>query len=244
MKKLRNLAFILVILVILSGCSKSTTSSNKKEEVKDDEVINTLTNQIISLEYLTKTRDFYTNGEGKAEDYTDEDKIRYGIESRIGRAGVPVLTKEQIAELATKGITNVASYVDLSDVSEYINGNFEESVKTYTTVTGCPTYTYDENAKKFYIQAECQSNDATTIVSTVDKITKESNKYYVTVYAGLNDGNAVYGDFEKKKTVKTLTKDETYSITNDDKAQFTKFTYTFEKNSNDNYIFKTVTKEK
>lgn len=242
MKNFKKLAFVFVILVLLSGCGKTTSSSNKKEEVKDEEAINALTNQIISLEYLAKTRELYTKGEGKAEDYTNEDKIRFGVESRIAQAGVPALTQEEMVELNSKGITNVASYVDLSDAANYINSNFEESVKTYSSVTGCPTYTYDESTKRFYIQATCQTEDATTIVSTIDKMTKDGNKYYVTVYAGLNDGSAVYADFDKKKIVKTLAKDETYSITKEDKEQFTKFTYTFEKNSNNKYIFKTISK--
>lgn len=244
MKKIKKVVFVLVLLILLSGCGEKTSTKSKKEEVKDNTIISTLTNQIISLEQLTKTRDLYTKGEGKGLDYTDEEKIRFGVESRIAQGGVPVLSKEDMEQLQVKGITNVVSYVDLAEVAEYINANFEEPVKTFATVSGCPAYTYDEGEKKFYVQASCQTDDATTIVSMIEKVSKEDNKYYVTVYAGLNDGNAVYGDFAKTKTVKTLTQDETYSITNEDKVQFTKINYTFELDGNGQYILKSFKVEK
>lgn len=243
MTKLRRYVFLFLIVSLLVGCGKKT-SSNKVEEVNDITVISTLQNEILVLENIKKTREIYIKGDGKVSDYSDDDKIRYGIEYKISQAGVPILTKEEIAELNSKGITGVASYVDLKDVISNIKNTFGENVNEYKTSLGCPKYTYDDSNKRFYIESKCETTDIETIISKIGKVTKKNNKYYVVIYAGLNDGTNIYSDFEKKNLIKSISVNESYTITEDNMNMFTKYTYTFEKDSDGKYIFKSVTKTK
>lgn len=243
MTKLRRYVFLFLIVSLLVGCGKKT-SSNKVEEVNDITVISTLQNEILVLENIKKTREIYIKGDGKASDYTDDDKIRYGIEYKISQAGVPILTKEEIAKLNSKGITGVASYVDLKDVISNIKDTFGENISEYKTSLGCPKYTYDDSNERFYIESKCETTDIETIISKIGKVTKKNNKYYVVIYAGLNDGTNIYSDFEKKNLIKSISVNESYTITEDNMNMFTKYTYTFEKDSDGKYIFKSVTKTK
>ena len=244
MTKFRRYVFLFLIISLLVGCGKKSSSSNKVEDVSDITVISTLQNEITVLENLKKTKEIYTKGDGKSSDYSEEDKIRYGIDFKIAQAGVPILTDKEILELKAKGITGVASYVELEDVTTNIKDTFGDSVKEYKTVEGCPKYTYDESSKRFYIESKCETTDVETIVSKIEKVTKKKDKYYVVIYAGLSDGTNIYSDFEKKNLIKTISINEAYTITEDNKNMFTKFTYTFEKNNDGQYIFKSVTKTK
>lgn len=244
MNKIKKYVFVFFMIFLLAGCNKTTTTSNKTEDVTDETVISLLQNKITILENLDKTKEIYTKGDGKATDYTDEDKIRYGIEYKISYTGLPALSAQEINALKAKGITNVASYIEVKDVTENINSTFNDSIKKHIDASGCPKYTYDSENEKYYIESKCETMDATSIVSKIDKVTKKGNKYYVLVYAGLNDGTNVYSDFEKKNLIRTLSINDSYSITEDDMKMFTKFTYTFEKTKEDKYIFKSLTKTK
>lgn len=244
MSKIKKILLVFVMIILLSGCNSKNDSKEGTEEVTDNSVTNYIKSQITALESLPKTITVYTKGEGTDSDYDNEDKIRYGLEARISNASVPMLTADEIQQLAQRNIIGVSSYIETSEVASYVSKNFESSTLDYITLSGCPTFTYDAESKKYYIQTECVIEDPTSIYSYVDKVTKKDNVYYATVYAGLSDGSMVYNDFEKTKVVANLTENQSYTISDTDKTQFTKFTYKFEKNTNGDYIFKSITKEK
>lgn len=237
MNKLKKIVLVFVIAVLLGGCTKNTTEE-KKEIVTDEAIIATLKNQIVSLESLDKTIELYTNGSGKSTDYSNEDKLRYGLNVRMSSATVPALTQTEIQLLETKNILNVSSYVDSADVAKYISDNFSMATVDFTNLTGCPAYFYDKDNSRFYIQTNCVSQNNNSIYSYIDNVEKKDNIYYVTVYTGLSDGTSLYNDFNKSKVVVDLLSNQDYTITDNDKKEFTLFTYEFEKNGNGNYIFK------
>ena len=244
MNKISKYVLLFIVVSLLVGCSKKQTTSNKIKEVKDEEIITILQNKITILEGLTKTKEIYTKGDGKASDYIDEDKIRYGINYKISTAGVPALSNEEIVSLKQKGINDVSSYIEIKEISNTINGTFSDSITKYIDSNGCPKYIYDEVKERYYIQSKCETEDSTSIISRIDKVTNKNNKYYVDVYAGLNDGTNIYSDFDKKNLIKILSSNDSYTITDEDKKMFTKFKYTFEKTSDGMYIFKSITKVK
>ena len=238
MNKLRRIILVFVIAILLSGCTKNVAKEKTKKEIKDDKAITTLKNQIVSLESLTKTIELYTTGSGKSSDYSNEDKLLYGLNTRISSSAVTLLTPIEIQELATKNILNVSSYVDSADVGKYISEIFPMSSIEFKNVTGCPAYYYDKDASKFYIQNNCTVQNNNSIYSYIDKVEQKDSVYYVTVYAGLSDGANLYNDFAKSKVVVDLLSNPDYTITDKDKNEYTIFTYQFEKNSNGNYILK------
>ena len=241
MRKLRKIIIVFVLTFLLSGCTKNVVEENKKE-IKDDATITTLKNQIVSLESLTKTIELYTAGSGKSTDYSNEDKLLYGLNARISNSAVKLLTPAEIQFLAQKNILNVSSYVEASEVGKYISANFSMSSVDFVNVIGCPAYYYDKDTSRFYIQNNCTVQNNNSIYSYIDKVEKKDNIYYVTVYAGLSDGSSLYNDFSKSKVVIDLLSNPDYTITEADKDQYTVFTYQFEKNSNGNYILKEFSK--
>lgn len=241
MNKIKKFLLVFVMVVLLCGCTKNTTEE-KKEKVTDETVITAIKNQITALESLDKTEELYKKGEGKSEDYTNEDKLRYGLEARISSAAVTALTPTEIQYLASRNILNVTSYVDSSEVSKYIGKNFASSTVDFVNLSGCPAYYFDSNNSRFYIQTQCVSQDTSTIYSYIDSVEMKDNVYYVTVYAGLSDGTNLYNDFNKSKVVVDITSNQEYTISDNDKKDYTVFTYKFEKNTNGDYIFKEFNK--
>ena len=241
MNKIKNLLLVFAMIFLLSGCTKNTVEE-KKEIVNDEAIITKLRNQIISLESLDKTIELYTKGSGKSTDYTNEDMLRYGLNVRMSSATIPALTQAEIQLLASKNILNVSGAIEASYVGDEISKNFSMSSVKYTSLTGCPSFYYDEDNSRFYIQSKCVSQSKNSIYSYIDKVEKKDNTYYVTIYAGLSDGSSVYNDFNKSKVVVDLLSKADYTITDNDKKDYTLYTYEFEKNGNGNYIFKSFNK--
>ena len=210
MKKIKYLVCLLVL--ILCGCTKDISNNIETEKVvKDDLVINNLTNQIKVLETLDTTYNLYNNGHGSIKDYTNDDKILYGINMSI--------RNEKI---------NNNKYILLQDIKKYSKNNFGPTSYSFHTIDN---FIFDNN--RYIVNYK---NKDVSIISYIDKITTKYNYYYVTVYVGIKNNDEIYGDLEEMKLVQLLYDDIQYDIDEKDKESFTKFKYKFEKNFEGNYI--------
>ena len=210
MRKVRYIIFLLIF--ILCGCTKEISNNIETEKiVKDDLVIHNITNQIKGLETLDTTYNLYTKGHGSLKDYSNDDKILYGINMSI--------RSEQIKD---------NKYIEINNIKNYSNNNFGHNNLSFHTIDN---YIFDNN--RYIINYK---NKDKSIVSYIDKITTKYNYYYVIVYTGIRHNDEVYGDFDETNLVQLLYDDSQYEITENDKKQFTKFKYKFEKNFEGKYI--------
>lgn len=237
MKKIGSFFFALFTVILLSGCNTIVNNNNSKI-VSDDETISILKGNVELLNMIPKTVELYVKGAATNDDYTKEDKILGGLESRYVSSGTGTLTPEKIYELKLAGIINVTTAISVTDVEKNITDVFGPVSLTHQNIGTCPKFIYYEKDKSYYVNSVCQNTNASSVVSYVDKVTNNENIYYVTVYAGLLENNVVYADFNKKTTIKTLAPEELYEISEESKEQFTKIVYTFTKDSNGNYVFK------
>ncbi len=240
MKKFKSIVFLFAIFVIITGCSTSKNEEETNMEVKDNQILSTITGSIVNLETLPKTIELYKQGHFDVNDYTKDDILLYGLNGSFGQESNVDLTAEEIAQLKTRNITNVSSYLSLEDVNREINATFGPVNVEYTSNLGqCPSYLYDESEKKYYINEGC-INASEKIVSYVDHVSYSSNLFYADVYAGLIADNKVYNDVNRTKVITTLKDEQSYVIDDNNKNEFKHYTYTFTKNSDGNYVFTSV----
>ena len=247
MKKVKKFIFVITLLIIVSGCSNSSkTSSEPLEQVKDEVIINIIKNQVSSLEYLETTKKGYEKGTLSINDYNNTDKILYGLEYRIAQGALQTLNKEQLIEAQKLGVKDANEFINVSEVEKYINKTFGAISVNHETINKCPAFYYNKDNKLYYIINNCKSEKTSEIVSYIDDITKKGNEFYATVYAGLidNENNQVYGNFEKTKIIEQIDEKKSFEINQENKKEFTEFTYTFIKNSDGNYVFSKIQKVK
>jgi len=210
MRKVRYIIFLL--LFILCGCTKEVSDNIEIEKVvKDNLIIHNITNQIKGLETLNTTYNLYTKGHGSIKDYSNDDKVLYGINMSI--------RNEKIKD---------NKYIEINNIKAYSNSNFGHNKLSFHTIED---YILDNNG---YIVN--YKNKEINIVSYIDKITTKYNYYYVTVYVGIKHNDEVYGDLDEMKLVQLLYDDVQYDIDEKDKESFTKYKYKFEKNFEGKYI--------
>ena len=214
----RVIKYITILLVfVLCGCSKEITDNIETEKiVKDNEIIWKLTNQIKGLESLNTTYNIYKIGSGNIDNYTNDDKILYGINMSIRNE---------------KADNNI---VLTSDIKYYSNNNFGPNNLYFNNIDN---YLYDND--KYIVK---YINKDKTIVSYIDKVTTKYNYYYVNVYVGIKHNDEVFGDLEENKLVQVLYEDTQYEIDKNDLNLFTKYRYKFEKNYEGNYILVEIKK--
>ena len=247
MKKIKSFIFIITLLIIVTGCGNGDkTTSEPREEVKDEVVINIIKNQVLGLEYLDTTKKGYENGSISIDDYSDTDKILYGLEYRIAQGGLQTLNKEQLLEAEKLNIKDASEFINVSEVEKYITKTFGAVSVKHDSISGCPEFKYSSQNKMYYVIKTCENKNTNSIVSYIDDITKKGNEYYATVYIGVidNERYQVYGNFEKTKLIEQIEKDESFEINQENKNDFTEYTYTFIKNSDGNYIFSKIQKVK
>ncbi len=238
MKKFKKFIFVFVLIVLLTGCNSTQNTTKESEKVEDEIVLQTISNQVITLEQLPKTLELYKKGEAKIDDYTNEDKLRYSIDavtsSRVVENNV---SQEKKNELAAKGITNVNAFIPSDELGEQITSVFGISTINYDNISGCPNYIYVEADKGYYSQELPDCNEQTSedkLISKIGNVTVIDNVYTAEFYVGVISNNTVYSDFNKTKVVKALGDSETYTISDEDKSKFSKVTYKFKKDSNSN----------
>lgn len=225
------------MMLLLVGCGKDKEEEPNLKKVEDDLIINTVQAHVIAMENLPKTIELYKNNSFTVSDYNSNDIILYGLNTSFGLENNIDLTADEIKALEARNIKNVTSYMSVSDVETAISDTFDSvAVKHVSNIGTCPSYIYDGNQNKYYVNESCVTNED-RIISYVDSVLYDENTYYVNVYAGLQSGNKVYGDMDKKALIKEVEEEETYAINDDNKANFMKYTYIFNKNANNKYIF-------
>ena len=244
MNYIKYTCLVIISLFIFSGCSIEKTNDDSKEQiVKDDEVINNIKNNIISLETLDKTFEIYRKGNGKKDDYTNNEKLTSGLNSRFANGGLNKPTAEQ---LINKKLDNIDGTISVSEAKEYVSKTFGEISIEYKTLDGCPSYIYSEDEKLFYVKYGCSNKKVNDVISFIDIITKKDNEYYADVYVGVidNETKKVYGNIEKTKYILEIKNDDFFVIDEKNKEQFDRYKYTFTKDSNGNYVFTSIEKNK
>ena len=237
MGKVKKIVFIFVAIILLAGCDTKNSNTSQAKEITDEVILGTIRNNISSLDNISKTSELYTKGLGQASDYTADEKLRYGLDSAITSRASSDLTAEQLQSIKEKQLLNITSVVSVEEAQGYVSNLFGPTTLKHANVEGCPSYIYNETEKLYYVQEGCTKEVTSSPISFVDRVTNKDNIYYVTAYVGLIDGTKVYSDFNKSKIVKELDLNELYEITDDNKEEFSKYTYTFTKNSNGSYVF-------
>lgn len=237
MDKLKKIVFVFVAIILLAGCETKGSNESQTKEITDEVILGIIRNNISSLDNIPKTTELYTNGSGQASDYTNDERLLHGLNAAITSRASSELTAEQLQTIKEKNLLNITSVVNVEEAQSYVSNLFGPTTLKYANVEGCPSYIYDETEKLYYVQEGCTKEVTSSPISFVDRVTNKDNIYYATVYVGLIDGNKVYSDFSKSKIVKELDLNELYEITDDNKEEFSKYTYTFTKNSNGSYVF-------
>lgn len=242
MKNLKKFIFVFIILCLTAGCGSKSSSEEQLPQVTDDAITNVIKGHVIDLESVPATIDLYKKGKFTADDYKLTDKIQYGLNSSFGLETNIDLSAQEIANLKARNINNVTSYIEVSEVENAIDSTFGSiDIKHEGEVGTCPKYTYDSTDKRYYVNESC-TLDQKSIISYVSSINYEGNLYYATVYVGFIENNKVYNNVKKSKVIKELASEESYAIDEENKDDFEKYTYTFTKNSDGNYIFTKVEK--
>jgi hypothetical protein len=185
------------------------------------------------MQSIDKTLEIYKNGSGTKEDYSDTDKLLFGLN---------YVFASKVLNNAPK-LPNIDGIISGDDVSISISNLFDSEV-IYDTIGTCPNYIYNKNANVFYIKYNCTTDSNISIITYIDKITLENDHYYANVYVGIIDNitNKVYGNIERTRYIETVSNGESYNINDDNKNNFESYTYTFLKKSNDKYIFDSIKK--
>ncbi len=242
MNKLKKFIFAFIVVILLAGCEPNSSTGSQTKDVTDEVVLGTIRNNISSLDNIPKTTELYIKGAGQTSDYTNDDKLLHGLDVAINSRASSELTPEQLQKIKEKNLTNVSSVVSVEEAQGYVSDLFGPTTLKHDNVVGCPSYIYDKTEKIYYVQTGCTKNATSSPISYVDRVTNKDNLYYATVYVGLIDENKVYNDFNKTKVVQELGLNDSFEITNDNKEEFSKYTYTFTKNSNGAYVFTSLKK--
>ncbi len=242
MNKFKNFAFIFLIIVLVTGCGKTTSSTDNLSSVKDENIINSITSQVIALTSLPKTIELYKKDSFKASDYNNEDILLYGLISSFSLENNIDLTDSEKEDLKKKKIEDVTSYLNIQDVETKMNDTFNTSNVSYNNVVGvCPSFIYDADKKIYYVKENC-SSEQPKIISFIEDIKYDGNLYYAIVYSGFIDGKKVYNNVNKETEIASLSDEQFYVIDIENKNKFSKYTYKFTKNSDGKYLFTDATK--
>ncbi len=243
MKKLRGLLLVIMALVVVTACGK------KEEEVQltkveDENIISIITGHVATIESLPKSIELFKKDKFATADLTNDDYLLYGLRASFDMENNIDLTAQEIEALKNRNIVNVSSYMNISDVESAVAATFGAvGIKHVDTIGECPTFIYDATQSKYYVDESCVV-PTERIVSEIDKIEYNDNTYYATVYVGLISGNKAYADVNKVDVVADLEPEQSYVITDENEDKFSKYTFTFTKNSDGNYIFTSVEKKK
>lgn len=236
MKKLKWLVCSLVFIFILTGCGSADTKDTKNI-VENEEVFMNISNRIRTIEAIPEVIDLYKKGEFDSKSFSNEGLLQYGLIGSYKLENHYDLSAAEKVTLTRAGIRNVDSYIKVEDMDDVVASTFGAvTVNQQEKVGGCPSFIYDNAKKIYYVSAVC--NDDAQIVSYIDTITTDGTKYYVTIYAGIISGDKkIYGDFNNKKFIADYNPEsDGFEITSDSKDKYTKFQYTFIKNTDGNYV--------
>lgn len=143
----------------------------------------------------------------------------------------------------------------LSDVKERYSSLFGTEEVEYTSVSGCPSFVYDNTNQVYYVIARCGGTSGRSVISYKESYMKKGNEAYVYVYYGSSslsdDGTKVniYNSLIEstgevtQQPYKTNADINEQVITSDNYQDFEKYKFTFKQNDNKEYIFVKVEKQ-
>lgn len=138
--------------------------------------------------------------------------------------------------------------IDVTQISNLYKELFNEDIKEfYSYEDECPTYLYDDVSNKYFRMQECGGSPIKGYHTYKSKYTYKDDEVYLYVYYGVINCNSesnkcvLYKDLEEKEIYKEVT-DDGKSLFVDNYKEFTKYKYTFKKNSNGGYSLKNIEK--
>lgn len=240
MKNIKFYYILFFLMIILTGCNKDTNDNiDVKEIVKDDSIIETLKNQTSVLVTLDSIKEAYKGNKVDYKEVNDYDKIKYSLTYRVSLGSLQVVDNNMIKLRKKYNLNSETEYVNISEISKHITSVFGSSSINYISINECPNYIYDSENKQYYINRNCIVKD-NYVVTYYDDITKQDNKYYVEVHLGFVNKNKLYKDYKYNVLISNNILEVKDNIKND----LDKYTFTYTKNSNGNYIFTSVEKNK
>ena len=267
-----KIAFLLIFVTILgfalgfwvSMCTgmdkdkdkpeETTTESNKIDDKKEEKKeTNELTDEIKN-EMMTKTATLLGEKQYKKGNVINVHPSGSGIFYEIVNGN---FTEE------------MKTLLILTSVGSDQNGNFsgDEFTKKYKNVygvepkyvsTGCPAQKYDK-AKNMYVDGEggCGGASSSADMIYIDNVIKASDTilsvqvYVGSTYSSVDHEADYFTDYFKveyydndNKVVSTAPVTKETKITEQNKTQFTKYNFNFEKSTDGNYYYKNVEKAK
>jgi len=155
-------------------------------------------------------------------------------------------TKNEI--LDTIKANNETEAISYDKFNTYYKKLFNEDASTEDIIGICPNWYYDSTNKMFVAFLGCGGVDFKGQIAYLDSYSKVDDNIVVTTYvAGVNslsNGATLYTDAQLSTKYKDLTTEEfnKFEIDETNKTSFTKYNFTFAKNTNGEYYFKSLTK--
>lgn len=139
--------------------------------------------------------------------------------------------------------------ISVSKVEEQYLKFFGTKVTEHKEIEGCYGYKYDkENSLYFKLDQQCGGTSGMLAYSYKNKYSFKGNETYVYVNYGLGIlGTGIYKDVMHKEIYKSNVTDSdisNFKIDSTNYQDFSEYKYTFEKDKNNNYYFKSLEKTK
>ena len=111
----------------------------------------------------------------------------------------------------------------------------------------CPIFYYDSVNKVYFKGYECGGTGPEELYTYINKVTKTNNTINLYLNVGLGDKETgkIYNEISKSKVVDSINGAyQEYKIDITNYTQFAEYKFTFEKNSEGNYIYKSIERTK
>ena len=154
--------------------------------------------------------------------------------------------KNKHSDWITSAYFDMESQVEISVIEKEFSKLFDGTIKyqDYDMEENCPGFYYDELNKVYYRISECGGTEPSSINTYVNKISYNNNNYYVYLNVGYFEiGDKLYIDIDKSKVAEGVNIPQEFStslINETNYMQFSEYKFTFEKNSEGNYIYKSI----
>ena len=134
-----------------------------------------------------------------------------------------------------------ANYI-LEKYNELYGSSYSDSISE--TFGICPMMIYDNENQKFYGYSECGGINLFSVISYINRYMQSDDAAYVYVSVGSTDYDSgyIYKDYNSTQVYTTLKESDTIDniITSENYQDFSEYKYTFKKNEDDSYSFKSI----
>lgn len=140
---------------------------------------------------------------------------------------------------------SMVSQISVSKVEEQYQKFFGNNVSEHKSFGECFSYKYDqENKLYFRMEPQCGGTNPNPIYSYKNRYSVKGNEAYVYVNYGSGMlGSNIYKDIMNKEIYKSNVSDEiisNFKIDSTNYQDFSEYKFTFEKDKNNNYYFKSL----